>query len=854
MSADPAAAGAATAPGSIAARISAQLAASRAKSVASHSVEQERHTAVRMTAASLLEGLNPQQQAAVVHAGSPLLIVAGAGSGKTRVLTHRIGYLLAERAVSPGAIMAITFTNKAAGEMRERVAALVGPRARAMWVSTFHSMCVRILRAEHDKLDLASSFSIYDSDDSKRLMTLVGRDLDLDSKRYPARALLSQISNLKNELVTVQAWNERASTAPEKVLADAYTGYQRRLTEAHALDFDDLIARTVRLLQDHPGTAEHYRRRFRHILVDEYQDTNHAQYMLVRELTGTVSTAGSSAEDPPTQPTVPTVPTVEPGELCVVGDADQSIYAFRGATIRNILEFERDYPQARTILLEQNYRSTQTILSAANAVIARNTERRAKNLWSDAGAGEPIAGYVADNEHDEAAWVAQRIDELSDADAAKPSDVAVFYRTNAMSRVFEEVFIRVGLPYKVVGGVRFYERREVRDILAYLRVIANPDDLVSLRRILNTPRRGIGERAEAYLQAFAERERIPFAQALDVADQIPGIAARSANAIRGFAELLTELRGVAAGPDAGPAQIVEAVLDKTGYLAELEASRDPQDEGRVDNLGELVAVASEFEEVRAGGELAAGLDEFLERVSLVADADSVPDADGSGGVVTLMTLHTAKGLEFPVVFLAGMEDGVFPHSRSLGEPGEMEEERRLAYVGITRARQRLYLSRSVSRSSWGPPVWNPPSRFLDEIPGELVTWTGAVDARPGARYGDDDSDGFSGRGYPGSGYAGSAADRYSDHGYRALAAQSGRHQSAQEQLAASRLAGSGLRGGAGNRAIVVLDVGERVTHDSWGLGTVTGVRGIGEKAQAEIDFGSAGKKWLVLRYAKITKL
>ena len=804
-----------------------------------------RRPGAQLSAATLLEGLNPQQRAAVVHAGSPLLIVAGAGSGKTRVLTHRIGYLLAERSVQPGAILAITFTNKAAGEMRERVAALVGPRARAMWVSTFHSMCVRILRAEHDKVELKSSFSIYDADDSKRLMTLVGRDLDLDPKRYPARALLAQISNLKNELVTVGAWADRAATAPEKILADAYRVYQRRLTEAHALDFDDLIARTVRLLQDHPGTAEHYRRRFRHVLVDEYQDTNHAQYMLVRELTGVVDgtpDASGRADEPARQATPePQQPAVEPGELCVVGDADQSIYAFRGATIRNILEFERDYPNARTIMLEQNYRSTQTILTAANAVIARNSERRPKNLWSDAGAGEPIAGYVADNEHDEAAWVAQRIDELSDAGAAIPADVAVFYRTNAMSRVFEEVFIRVGLPYKVVGGVRFYERREVRDVLAYLRVIANADDLVSLRRILNTPRRGIGDRAEAYVQAFAERERIPFGQALEVADQIPGIAARSASAIRGFSELLTELRGVAAGPDAGPAQIVEAVLDRTGYLAALEASRDPQDEGRVENLRELVAVASEFEETRAGSELPAGLDEFLERVSLVADADSVPDADRSGGVVTLMTLHTAKGLEFPVVFLAGLEDGVFPHSRSLGDPAEMEEERRLAYVGITRARERLYLSRSVSRSSWGPPVWNPPSRFLDEIPADLVTWTGAVDARPGPRYGDD--------GVPGRGFGDDSGGRYSDHGYRAPL-----RASAQEQLAAARLSGGGLRGGAGNRAIPSLELGDRVTHDAWGLGTVTGMRGIGEKAQAEIDFGTAGTKWLVLRYAKLDKL
>ena len=468
----------------------------------------------------LLDGLNPQQRAAVVHAGSPLLIVAGAGSGKTRVLTHRIGYLLAEREVRPGQILAITFTNKAAGEMKERVAALIGPRARAMWVSTFHSMCVRILRAEATTLGFKSSFSIYDADDSTRLVTLVSRELDLDPKRYPPRSLASQISNLKNELVTPDAWIEKASNAHEKVLGEAYQRYQRRLGESHALDFDDLIMSTVLLLQGYPAVAEKYRRRFRHVLVDEYQDTNHAQYMLVRELT-----------------TAPTDGDLPAAELAVVGDADQSIYAFRGATIRNILEFERDYPDATTILLEQNYRSTQNILTAANAVISRNADRKPKNLWSEAGAGEKILGYVAENEHDEAAWVAQQVTELTDESTLRASDIAVFYRTNAQSRVFEEVFIRVGLPYRVVGGVRFYERREIRDALAYLRAIANPADVVSLRRILNTPRRGIGDRAEAAIEAFAEREEIPFADALDRAPEAPGLASRSLNAIVEFLTL-----------------------------------------------------------------------------------------------------------------------------------------------------------------------------------------------------------------------------------------------------------------------------------------------------------------------------
>ena len=798
--------------------------------------ERRPRTKIAVDPATLLDGLNPQQRAAVVHEGSPLLIVAGAGSGKTRVLTHRIAYLLAERGAQPGEILAITFTNKAAGEMKDRVAALVGPRAKAMWVSTFHSMCVRILRADGKALGLKSSFSIYDADDAKRLMTLVGRELDLDPKRYPARGLSAQLSNLKNELVTPEQWSEQATSAREKVLAEAYARYQHRLAEAHALDFDDLIMTTVRLLQQHPDVAERYRRRFRHVLVDEYQDTNHAQYVLVRELVGTPAVSpGASASRAAVGPGALAsraaeggAPTVSPGalastELAVVGDADQSIYAFRGATIRNILEFERDYPNTTTILLEQNYRSTQTILTAANSVIARNPDRKPKNLWSEAGAGEPITGYVAENEHDEAAWVAQRIEQ----DVAAPSEVAVFYRTNAQSRVFEEVFIRVGLPYKVVGAVRFYERKEIRDALAYLRVIANPDDVVSLRRILNTPRRGIGDRAEACVAALAEREGVSFGTALDRADVAPGMNPRSLNAIQDFLIMLTEIRSVAV--NGTPSEILEAVLDKTGYLRELEASRDPQDEGRVDNLRELVSVAREFEEQRSGTAEAGDLDAFLEQVSLVADADTVPDA--SRGVVTLMTLHTAKGLEFPVVFLTGMEDGVFPHLRARDDPAELAEERRLAYVGITRARERLYLSRALRRSAWGAPQWNRPSRFLDEIPGDLATWTGAVDRQPFVPSYDDDG-----------------PSHYGDHGYRAST------RSAQEQLAAGRLAGRGLRGGIGNRAVLRLEVGDRVTHDTWGLGTVVDTRGAGDKTQAQIDFGSAGAKWLVLRYASLEKL
>lgn len=744
----------------------------------------------------LLEDLNPQQRAAVVHEGSPLLIVAGAGSGKTRVLAHRTAYLLAARDVHPGQILAITFTNKAAGEMKERVARLVGRRANVMWVSTFHSACVRILRREAKQLGLRSSFSIYDQADSQRLMAMVVRDLDLDPKKFPPRAFAARVSNLKNELVDEETWADRASSVQDKTLSEAYTLHQRRLREANALDFDDLIMMTVNVLQAFPEVAESYRRRFRHVLVDEYQDTNHAQYVLVRELVGRREVLTIDGD------TVRGGDATSPAELCVVGDADQSIYAFRGATIRNILEFERDYPNATTILLEQNYRSTQTILSAANAVISRNSERKPKNLWSQAGGGVRIVGYEADNEHDEAAFVANEVERLSKGELARPGQVAVFYRTNAMSRVFEEVFIRIGLPYKVVGGVRFYERREIRDALAYLRAVANPDDVVSLRRILNVPKRGIGDRAEAMIDAFASKEGVSFGQALARASQAYGIAPRSLHAIQGFTGLLDSLRALAASA-APPSAVVEAMLDRSGYLKELENSSDPQDETRVENLGQLVAVAREFEETNPDG----GLDDFLERVSLVADADEIPEGEEHGGVVTLMTLHTAKGLEFPVVFLVGLEESVFPHQRSLYDRNELEEERRLAYVGITRAQERLYVTRAVTRSSWGAPAANPRSRFLDEIPEDLVDW-----ARIGAAR---------------SAYSAPSLAR-----------------------AASR---PGVRS-PGARPVIALAVGDRVTHDTFGLGTVVGTRGSGDNTQAQVDFGTEGTKWLVLRYAAMEKL
>nr|WP_203816628.1 DNA helicase PcrA [Actinoplanes ferrugineus] len=776
----------------------------------------KRAPARRLDPEALLVGLNGPQRDAVTHSGSPLLIVAGAGSGKTRVLTHRIAYLLAERDVHPGEIIAITFTNKAAGEMKERVAQLVGPRARLMWVSTFHSACVRILRAEHDHAGLKSTFSIYDADDSRRLMQLVIRELDLDPKRYTARGLAAQVSNLKNELVEPEEFKAGAKGPNERALGEAYELYQRRLKEAHALDFDDIIMTTVHLFQSHPHVAEAYRRRFRHVMVDEYQDTNHAQYTLVKELVG----------EPGGE--------VEPGELCVVGDADQSIYAFRGATIRNILEFERDYPDARTILLEQNYRSTQTILSAANAVIDRNTSRKPKRLWSDQGAGEQIVGYVADTEHAEADWVAREIDRLHDREDVRPGDVAVFYRTNAQSRVFEEVFIRVGLPYKVVGGVRFYERKEVRDALGYLRAVVNDDDTVSIRRVLNTPKRGIGDRAEACVEALASRERISFGQALRHAKDAPGIATRAVNSINDFVRLLDELRVMSL--TSPPEEVLEAVLQRSGLLSELEESIDPQDQGRVENLQELVSVAREYTERVEGQDESATLAGFLEQVALVADADQLPDDDPDNqGVVTLMTLHTAKGLEFPVVFLTGLEDGVFPHMRALGDNSELEEERRLAYVGITRARQRLYLSRAVTRGAWGQPQYNPPSRFTDELPPELIRWE-----RTAGNY-----TSWSGTGGGVGGRAG--GDRGRGGGF------AGGTPKAQQLASRLGIDASKLATASELPQAPKVAVGERVNHQRYGLGRVVAVEGQGPGARAQIDFGDQ-VMWLILRHAPIEKI
>lgn len=797
-----------------------------------------------MNSGDILEGLNPQQKQAVEHIGTPLLIIAGAGSGKTAVLTRRIAYLLRHRGVHHGEILAITFTNKAAREMRERVIDLVGPRAERMWVSTFHSTCVRFLREQaHLVPGLNTNFSIYDSDDSRRLLAMIIKDMNLDAKRFSARSVANAISNWKNELVGPEEALADSGFNPEsKIHADIYARYQSQLRSANAVDFDDLIGEVVTIFRNHPQVTEAYRRRFRHVLIDEYQDTNHAQYALVSELVGLPGGA------------------VPPSELCVVGDADQSIYAFRGASIRNIEEFERDYPNATTILLEQNYRSTQTILSAANAVIAQNSGRREKKLWTAHGDGEPIVGYVADNEHDEATFVARKIDELTEEHGASYSDIAVMYRTNNSSRPIEDAFMRAGLPYRVVGGTRFYERKEVRDIIAYLKVMENPQDEVSLRRIINTPRRGIGDRAIAMINAHMDAHRQGFMEALAEAaeSKVDALGARAKNSIKGFLDLIHGLQESAEIDEntglPNLAKLVASVLDMTGYRAELEKSNDPQDGTRLDNLNEFVSLAREFTidaanarayDMMDGGEdpldatlgdgLAApgSLAAFLEKIALVADADQIPD-DGQG-LITMMTLHTAKGLEFPYVFIVGWEDGQFPHMRSLGNPAELAEERRLAYVGITRARTQLFVSRALVRSSWGALQTNPASRFLEEIPKGLLNWEREDPGRNAWMGGGYFGGNFGGGGYGGGrNFGGSSGNNYRTFNPEPLVGSGGGPQRTTNPN--NGVPASSLK----------LAAGDRVNHEKYGLGMVEAVSMIGSRETVLIDFGSKGRVRIML--------
>ena len=784
------------------------------------------------------EGLNPDQLDAVVHPEGPLLVVAGAGSGKTRVLTHRIANLV-HNGVQPSRILAITFTNKAAAEMRERVAQLVGPAVRAMWVSTFHSACVRILRANADLLGYPRQFSIYDQADTTRLTGYVIRDLGLDSKRFPPRGVHGAISKWKNELLDPAAAAASAGNIFERKHAEVFAEYQARLLKAGAMDFDDLLTNTVALFRQHPDVLEHYRQRFEHILVDEYQDTNQAQNELVLLLGG-----GHH-------------------NVCVVGDTDQSVYAFRGADFRNILQFEAAFPDVTTIVLDQNYRSTQTILDAANAVIDNNVERRPKNLWTDQGAGDRIERYHAEDEGDEANWVAATARQLQRDDAVNWREMAVLYRTNAQSRVIEEAFMRVGVPYKVVGGTRFYDRREVKDAMAYLRAVVNPADEVSVKRVLNVPKRGIGDASVAKLDAFAAAHGLPFHQALRRADEA-GVSGPAVRGIAAFVELLDDLRTLVDDPDAGPGDVLQAALDGSGYLAEFEAEDTVESHTRIENLGELVGSAREFTVI----------DEFLEQVSLVADTDELPDGEVEDEVV-LMTLHSAKGLEFPVVFLVGVEEGVFPHIRALTEPEEMEEERRLAYVGITRAMQRLYMSHAWSRQLFGTTQYNPPSRFFDEIPAGLVNSTGNVTGR--SSYGRQSFRSRHGGGAYGAGRYGDPPPyrrRGSDDdapGRDINADVKGLNdldsvRQALEQVRAERAAhrervvDAAMRSGARNRPEpsnsqeLGLRVGDAVEHPTFGEGVIIDVVGDGDKAEATINFSGVGTKHLSLAWAPLKKL
>jgi DNA helicase-2/ATP-dependent DNA helicase PcrA len=730
------------------------------------------------TESPLFADLNPTQREAVAATEGPVLVVAGAGSGKTRVLTFRIAHLIRDLQVAPDSILAITFTNKAANEMRERVAHLIGGVVKSMWVSTFHSSCVRILRREAARLGYRSGFTIYDDADSLRLLRMVTRDLDLDSKRFPEKAMKAVISNAKNELIDYESFADQGDGFYHEQVADIYRLYQQRLVEASAMDFDDLLMVTVELFAAFPDVLQHYQQRFRYVLVDEYQDTNRAQYMLVRQLTAVHR------------------------NLCVVGDSDQSIYKFRGADIRNIRDFEVDYPDARVIVLDQNYRSTETILEAANSVISNNTKRTPKHLWSDRGVGVPITRFEAEDEHDEAGFIVDEIERLQ-GEGFNLADMAVFYRTNAMSRVIEEVFVRRGVPYSVVGSVKFYDRKEVKDAVAYLKMLVNPSDEVSVKRIINEPRRGIGNTTVAHIDRFTQSRGISFFAGLGRVDEIPQLNTRAQKTVLEFTGLVDLLRQKA--EEGGVEAAAQAVLDDTGMVAGYESERTIEAMGRVENLRELVGVAAEFESSNEGAIIGdepydtldniRRLEVFLEATALVSDID---EWDEGAGAVTLMTLHTAKGLEFPVVFIVGMEDGVFPHMRSLGDPDELEEERRLAYVGITRAQDKLYLTSAWNRMLFGGSSYNPPSRFLQEVPEALVEKAGKRQRRD-------------------------PAERAAATGPRTTVS-------------------------AGQ-----VGPGDRVRHDKWGLGTVREIVGEGDRAEAEVMFDTQGKKRLLLAWAPLEK-
>jgi len=741
----------------------------------------------------ILDGLNPDQEEAVLHEIGPLLVVAGAGSGKTRVLTHRIARLIQEQGVSPFAILAITFTNKAASEMRSRVEGLVGSVAQRMWVSTFHSACVRILRREAAAIGYPSSFTIYDHADAVRLTSYVLRDLNIDSKRNPPRSVHSAISAAKNEGRSAAEYLDQASSTHERRIGQVFEEYQRRLKAAGAMDFDDLLSVTVQLFKTNPDVLETWQRRFEHILVDEYQDTNPVQNELVLLL-------ASAA-----------------GNVCVVGDADQSIYRFRKADIRNILEFEKAFPQATTVVLEQNYRSTQTILDAANAVIDNNPDRAPKKLWTEQGPGEKIVRYHAEDETDEATWVSNRLSLLHSREHYKWGEMAVFYRTNAQSRVIEERLMRNGIPYKVVGGTRFYDRKEIKDAMAYLKAVINPIDEVSVKRVLNTPRRGVGDGSIAKLDLWAQQHGLTFIEALKNAPEA-GVSGKAISGIQKFLNLLASAQDQLAE---GPADVLDHLLDVSGYRAALEAERSVEADGRLENLGELIGAAQDFGDV----------DEFLEQVALVADTDALEEEEDAS--VILMTMHSAKGLEYPVVFVIGMEDGIFPHMRSIGDPEELEEERRLAYVGITRAEQRLHLTHAASRNLYGSNQYNPPSRFLDEIPVELVdeVESTASQRRSSSRRGQDRWD--------------STREWKVDQ-----AMSGGRRDSLGTGIANPAPAGRKTTGAHE----IGLKVGDDVMHSTWGEGVIIMIEGQGEKAEAVVRFPSVGEKRVLLSWTPLEKI
>lgn len=878
---------------------------------------------------SLIKDLNPQQMEAVKYYGQALLIGAGAGSGKTRVLTRRIAWLLAH-GFWTSSILAITFTNKAAAEMRERLAALVGPEAEHMWISTFHSACVRILRRDGKEIGLTSGFSIYDTADCERLVKLISGDLNIDTKRYTPRMLLGKISDCKNSLTS---WQDQLKSVNcdykpgqrgyqvsagdvDELVAVVYAEYQHRLAMANAVDFDDLIMRTVELFQRCPQVSEYYRHKFRYVFVDEYQDTNHAQYVLVRELSGI-----DSGEQP--DPQMRGAGRVGPSWITVVGDSDQSIYAFRGADIRNIQDFEQDFPNAKTIMLEQNYRSTQTILDAANAVIARNENRKPKKLWTALGEGDKIVGYAADNAQQEAGWIANEIARIHEEEGIAYRDIAIMYRANAQSRSLEEAMINANLPYQLVGGTKFYERKEIKDALAYLQAIVNPADNVNVRRILNVPKRGLGVRAEGLIASYADAHDTTFFGAIEHMEQIEGMSARTTKPLGVFRDMMHGLADFAKDHDTKPSEVVAEVLSKSGILEELQRSEDPQDASRVDNLSQLQSVAAEFEQNTPDATLAG----FLETTALVADSDQLPGENEDSGKVTMMTLHTAKGLEYPYVFLTGMEQGTFPHQRAMEDTSELAEERRLAYVGITRAKRRLYVTRAAVRAQWGQANDMMPSQFLDEIPDELIDWkrreAGVERMRASWRNDDDEFGGwdddddfgsvpFGGSSYGKSSYGGSSygSGTYgSRSSYGSSSYGSGRAQyGGSSARGASSLYGSSSQrsyAGAGssssygssygsygsgkssgksgkvttrrvkpktkpvdltkssqasqtdNRSglsISDVHVGDRLTHDHFGMGTVIEIQDKGANSVITVDFGNGEVKRLLLRMAPIEML